>query len=193
MNIGIKADDLDELEKIDLFINTHRSERSNEEDTYSQAPKTKIKKKKCENQSTVETATRRGTLPSLQLNMGISGTRLVPESLSFVRPVRSEKYMQRQKDYKTLPVDPGTMTGYSYKKYHQAKSELSRKPELTITKKFIESRKRDMKMLQMEHDRFVATSAEIPKWACVGFSTTQSNAGNRKFKVRSTFCKVNRV
>ncbi|EAY21705.1 hypothetical protein TVAG_237310 [Trichomonas vaginalis G3] len=127
-------------------------------------------------------------LPQLQHGFQVSGTKVLPESLAFIQPTHLDDFKAKERDYKTLPVDHRSASKFSH---------FDRKPRRyfcngtpSITKKFIETQKKEYEQLEKENDAY-RNSGIIPQWASVGVNTTCAVYGNKKkVQVRSKYAKV---
>lgn len=135
-----------------------------------------------------EPVKREMSLPKIPQNFTVSGTKVVPASLAHIQPTKFDDYKTKEKDYKTLPV---------YNRSASKSSYAFRKPEGLIdrytpkvTRKFIETQKKEYEQLEKENENYRASGA-IPQWATVGICVTTNNyGGKKKVQVRSKYAKV---
>ena len=136
-------------DEFDQIIKTYREKLTQR--TESEVTQNKVKNKIRSNFKKVFPdipPPKRGALPTQTFSLVIQGNTLVPESLNYVKPVKAELsiYSQKQKDYGTLPIEPGTASRYTYNYFHRAHTSLEPQRKINldaqVNRRFIANRKK---------------------------------------------------
>ena len=189
----MKEESVDEFDQI---IKSYREKMSQRTDTEVTKKKVNTKiRSKLRNVIPEISPPKRGNFQNSQSALCIQGNTVVPESLTYVKPMKAEIsiYSQKQKDYGTLPIEPYTAQRSLYNPYSRAQSSVEKNRKINldarVNRKFIQNRKRDLIMLDEERRRLDMIKSGVPQWAQIGFVTTEDNKP-RDTKIRSKYATV---